>query len=1016
LMKKLTKLFGVGLVVILLVSLFGFAAPVSAGTLSWSAESGIPSTTGKVIATATSNISDIAASADGQTIWVVTSTTTAYKSTNGGKTWSGKTVDEGFDLIAISPTDKDIVIGACSGNASVYLTTDGGTDWDELDTPQEGSGATAAILKDVAISPQIGSTSYITVAGVDSTSTGNIWYLNLGATLPAWTEIKDKDGYNVSTDGAAASSNECLAIAFSPNFISDRLMAAVIVDDTTGSENVSLQLFSFSSSKKWNESAGFDDYPVKIFDIEDGASNPTANFADIAMAPTYLGSDEAERTLFVAITIDGDNETDESGLWRLKDTTTKKLKDQVYLFSAAYDGDMLVAGALESNAVYYCDDALSSSVTVSSARSLKRPGGAEYVKVVYAGDTLCAGTRGDESAFAISELGGKAWNDISLVSSDIEGNLDLAISADGSVMYWLTADADSSHDISLWRMDGDGWKRVLSLPGETNDYIVRISPDDADIVYVAEVGSTTLYYSNDGGTEMWFTRASIDNITDMAVEGNSVAYILNEDDEVSKTENNGFTWGSGEDTGISGGFMIISAMEDAIIVGGSGEVAWSLDGNDSWDDEDEDLGSGNMIVAADSDFANNETIYAAPNAASGLIYRFVIGDDAWDEIISAAIGGTIEGLASMNGYLYAVEDDATANSESTLWQCLSPTTADDETTWGDKDSSSTANVSLANEGSSPQSLVASNGKLWAVGYDDDSADTIQRYIYSFTDGLAGNGPALIAPTDKYSNKVNNLTGEANELVFTWSRLSKATDYKLYIYYDASFDEEVTTVTITDNDDDTVVQAVGPNRSGDAEVNWQLGQTYYWRVKVTQPLYSSYSETRSFTIEPGVALVPAILAPINGTSNTKQKPSFSWSPVSGTAQYRFILANNPQLTAPIVDITTTNTAYAMTTVLAYGETYYWAVKSLAPVEGGWSAIANFTVMSEPVAPTPPVVIQEVPAPIINIPAAPPAQEIVIPPAPAPPAQIAPAYIWAIIVIGAILVIAVIILIVRTRRTV
>jgi hypothetical protein len=62
-----------------------------------------------------------------------------------------------------------------------------------------------------------------------------------------------------------------------------------------------------------------------------------------------------------------------------------------------------------------------------------------------------------------------------------------------------------------------------------------------------------------------------------------------------------------------------------------------------------------------------------------------------------------------------------------------------------------------------------------------------------------------------------------------------------------------------------------------------------------------------------------------------------------------------------------------------------------------------------------VVEQVPPPVINIPAPPPAQEIVIPPAPTPE-EIAPGYIWAIIIIGAVLVIAVIVLIVRTRRTV
>ena len=60
------------------------------------------------------------------------------------------------------------------------------------------------------------------------------------------------------------------------------------------------------------------------------------------------------------------------------------------------------------------------------------------------------------------------------------------------------------------------------------------------------------------------------------------------------------------------------------------------------------------------------------------------------------------------------------------------------------------------------------------------------------------------------------------------------------------------------------------------------------------------------------------------------------------------------------------------------------------------------------------IEQVPAPIINIPPAPPAQEIVIPPAPEPAAPISQGLLWAVVIIGAILVIAVIVLILRTRR--
>ncbi|MDD5127603.1 MAG: hypothetical protein PHR43_05885, partial [Dehalococcoidales bacterium] len=105
-------------------------------------------------------------------------------------------------------------------------------------------------------------------------------------------------------------------------------------------------------------------------------------------------------------------------------------------------------------------------------------------------------------------------------------------------------------------------------------------------------------------------------------------------------------------------------------------------------------------------------------------------------------------------------------------------------------------------------------------------------------------------------------------------------------------------------------------------------------------------------------------------------------------------------------------------LEAGTTYYWAVKATKPVAGAFSAVANFTVAVAPEATTaaPPVVITQVPAPTIVLTQPPVTTTNIVIPQPTPAPQIAPAYIWAVIIIGAILVIAVIVLIVRTRRTV
>jgi hypothetical protein len=304
--------------------------------------------------------------------------------------------------------------------------------------------------------------------------------------------------------------------------------------------------------------------------------------------------------------------------------------------------------------------------------------------------------------------------------------------------------------------------------------------------------------------------------------------------------------------------------------------------------------------------------------------------------------------------------------------------------------------------------------LWAI----DTIDAPDSLFY-FKDILADAGPTLTSPADGKAIQVNPITGKSYNVSFVWERpdYGRSYIYDYWVAFDSAFKEKALTGTVTSSSSAPAL-IVGP--SGTAELEFMPGTTYYWKVRVATdgPARSPWSEVRSFTVEPGAALVTEVLAPENGATGVSQNPSFSWAPVGGATEYHFVLARDVNLTSPVVDIKLKSTGYAVKTTLDIGATYYWRVKPIAPVEGDWSAIANFTVKeAPPPAPPPPVVVKEVPPPVINIPQAPPPPpDIVIPPAPAPPAPIAPAYIWAIIIIGAVLVIAVIILIIRTRRAV
>ncbi len=161
---------------------------------------------------------------------------------------------------------------------------------------------------------------------------------------------------------------------------------------------------------------------------------------------------------------------------------------------------------------------------------------------------------------------------------------------------------------------------------------------------------------------------------------------------------------------------------------------------------------------------------------------------------------------------------------------------------------------------------------------------------------------------------------------------------------------------------------------------QPGTTYYWRIRAVAPLASAWSETRSFTVKPWTASVPVIASPANGATIESTKPAFSWTPVSGATMYHFQLSEGTAFAAPIYDTQVANAGaqLPLTITLEQGKTYFWRVRALAPVQGDWSTIANFTVADACTCCRTSSSGQQMPAPVINIPAAPPATQITIPP--------------------------------------
>jgi hypothetical protein len=197
-------------------------------------------------------------------------------------------------------------------------------------------------------------------------------------------------------------------------------------------------------------------------------------------------------------------------------------------------------------------------------------------------------------------------------------------------------------------------------------------------------------------------------------------------------------------------------------------------------------------------------------------------------------------------------------------------------------------------------------------------------------------------------------------------------------------------------------------------NLQDGVSFYWKVRVLadQKLQSRWSDVWSFTTALGEGQWNPFVggvseAPAPGATGVSLTPTFAWNAADWTTTYEFALAKDAAFSDVIVSKTFDGTTYLSESALSYSTTYYWKVRAKGASSYSEWATSVFTTMAEPEEPPPPVVVVENPPATITL----PAPIVEIPPAPAP---ISPAFIWAIIIVGAILVIAVIVLIVRTRR--
>ncbi len=986
---------------------------------------------------------------------VADTTAKLYKSNNAGATWTDITptaVGLGItntQLVAVAPDDPNIVVVAdgttaqIAAGTAIYVSTDGGTNFGSLGIIT-GVGGVANTIHDLQISPRVSpGIRYIACPGrvgaLGDNDTPGLFIYDLHAASPAWRNVVNI-GPVWTTGLGATEIDDFWAFAFSPSFAAD--FTGAVIGNYVGGAGVGkakLQLHTVSFNlKRWNGLST--SYPVDVVTAAAANTAFVVQAADLALAPDFVGGDDVSRVYFAGCSV-LDNAVEAGGIFRCDDTSTPIQMRVAAINSVDFNGTDLVAGSFDGNTVFRSADPLAATPTVRPSRADKEIGidsvaptvlVNDQVIVTWNGEDVLGSKRGAASAFSISRDNGLSWNDRSLIDSGYPYVIDdMYVTEDAGKVYVCAHD---TAETSVYRGVMGSFERVLTI-NNINGYIVRGTPADSDILYVADVGGTAIFYTSAAGDERWYGYTAVvsaGGITDLAAENDDVVYV-GDATTVVKSVNNGFTWDPPVTPELSGDAVVTlySIAEDKLIAGGNqGHVSYTTDGNETWFRIIYPIKlppAANNVQVLATGLDAGDKILASGTAAGNGVYQWTVGGSPMAEWVAIKTNiAASTGIAYVGGALYVSTNDG---ASVIVQRCLNPL-GPGGWSW------STMTDTGAQDNGAVSILKVSTGsnKIW---YANNAAG-----VRSYQDTLVDIYPEVTGPADGTLVSVNPVTGRSSDVAFNWNRPSLNTQiYELAIYTDPKGFNQVASINIP-NPGPFGVVLVGPYQTGympysnglgsSRQFEWVGGQTYYWKVRVsalygtdgtgppwTGPIYSQWSPLRSLVIESGAASVPQISSPVNGATNVGTKPAFSWSPVEGATEYEFQLDSVTTFAVPLFSTNLSETGIAPDVTLETGQTYFWRVRATAPNIGSWSTIANFTV-AVPAAEEKPteITIPEIKVPEITIPEikVPETKVVVQEAEKVTEPAISEGLLLAIIIIGAVLVIALIVLIVRTRRQV
>jgi hypothetical protein len=235
--------------------------------------------------------------------------------------------------------------------------------------------------------------------------------------------------------------------------------------------------------------------------------------------------------------------------------------------------------------------------------------------------------------------------------------------------------------------------------------------------------------------------------------------------------------------------------------------------------------------------------------------------------------------------------------------------------------------------------------LWLTNHRLWSLDTTNNRLVSYRDTLT-TPTALTIPADEASGIGTLANYRISNTSLHWAALEGATSYCWQIDHDTDFS------SIPDGFE-------GTTRATQARLpQLEPATGYYWRVKVTSPVLSPWSEKWSFTTSLGTSYAsPRLVSPVAGDKQVTTRPVFQWDEVTGATGYELTVSTEVSFINPVVvksgAAALPSTACQSDVELEHGTTHFWKVRAIGEgTTSAWSVTRAFTTEPAP-APTGPV---------------------------------------------------------------